>query len=431
MLQPDEVDYVIYHSPCTDGTGSGLVAWKYLSEKFPDKYVTYKPMPIGAPPPNDIEGKNVLICDYSYRKDIIADLLTKVNKFLIIDHHKTAEKDLLELDNKYKIFDMSHSGAVLTWNYFYPNTKMPLFFSYIEDNDIWKKALPKTNNFSSAIYILPHEFPVYAKYLDDTLLLDLINNTGEKYNELNEYYTNHSADYAVPKFCKIKGKFYFVGYVNTTVLKSDIGNKIFDKLPLIDFSVGYSINDNSDGTSLSLRSTNEHVDVSKIAFKFSAGGHRNASGMRLEYVTNTIPGKVYGNSEIYKLLENVYFNDLQLDNEVLNIIYLHSTMYKHQLGQYFLQTKSKIQNQKVKVANFLEKKVKCIEEVKPYHLSAIWSYNPVLDTSNYTITFDKKLNTEIKDKFIKLTSQQQVTVEFIEDRSMKVVYPGLVKKIDL
>lgn len=119
-LQPDEVDYVIYHHPCTDGFGSAFVAWKYLSARFPKRTVTYYPASIGASPPNDVTGRNVLICDYSYRKADLMDLIGKVNKLLILDHHKSAQKELSDVPSEYKVFDMHHSGAWLTWNFFFP-----------------------------------------------------------------------------------------------------------------------------------------------------------------------------------------------------------------------------------------------------------------------------------------------------------------------
>lgn len=453
-MLPDEVDYVIYHSPCSDGTGSGLVAWKYLSTKFPERPVIYKPMPIGALPPDDVIGRNVLICDYSYRKDILLDLIPKVNKLLIIDHHKSAEKDLADIDDQYKIFDMSHSGAVLTWNYFYCNQKMPLLIAYIEDRDIWKKALPGSDDFFAVISILPHEFEVYNKYLeDDNLVLDMINNTGKKYGELNTYYADHSAGYAVPKFSRIKNKYYIVGYVNSTVLKSDVGNVIFSKLPLIDFSVAYSVNDKADSTSFSLRSTNKHVDVSKIAFKFSGGGHACASGLKVDYLVNTLPGKVYDHGEVYKQLEKVYYGTVTFEdiikptedymivqNITLNVIYLHSTFYQHQIGSYFLQTKYKTQNKdKEKVQDKSQKvdpvKVQvgsCLKEGMNQHLdlSAIWSYNVETDMTEYVVTFDKHLDSDVKNKFIKcLTDNKVGTIEYIEDRTVKISYNGLVKQL--
>ena len=57
MMRPEEVNVVIYHSPCSDGTGSGYIAWKFLSENFPEREVKYHPASIGANPPNDLGKK--------------------------------------------------------------------------------------------------------------------------------------------------------------------------------------------------------------------------------------------------------------------------------------------------------------------------------------------------------------------------------------
>ena len=427
QLLPDEVNYVIYHNPCCDGTGSGLAAWKYLSKHHPDREVIYKPMNIGAPPPTDVEGKNVLICDYSYKKNVLLELIPKVKKLLIIDHHKSAEKDLAEIDDQYKIFDMSCSGAVLTWKYFFPEEPVPLLFQYLQDRDIWTKALPGTDDFFAAISILPHDFEVYAEYLNEEKLLDLINNKGKSFGELNKYNADNGASYAVPKFCRVKGKYYIVGYVNTTVLKSDIGNMIFDKLPLIDFSVAYSINDKGDSTSFSLRSTVKRADVSEIASSLSGGGHMCAAGARVNYVTNTLPGKVYDQGEIYKRLEKVYFDKLNISDNTLNIIYLHSTMYRHHLGTYFVQTKYKTNENRVQVGS-------CLNEEFTQHLdmAAIWSYDPVTDMSEYIITFDEDLSNELKDMFLeKIYNVTGAEIEYVNEKNMKVSFSGLVKKIDL
>ena len=38
-------------------------------------------------------------------------------QFFEFDAIKTAEKELETIDNDHKVFDMNHSGAVLTWKY--------------------------------------------------------------------------------------------------------------------------------------------------------------------------------------------------------------------------------------------------------------------------------------------------------------------------
>ena len=117
---------------------------------------------------------------------------------------------------------------------------------------------------------------------------DHCNNTdiikkGKIYRELNKMNTNELSKYAVPKFIKIKCKntenFYLVSHINSNILKSDIGNKIMDIFPCCDFSVVYSVKDNSNITIFSLRSTNHHTDVSNVAKILGGSGHRNASGL--------------------------------------------------------------------------------------------------------------------------------------------------------
>lgn len=384
-LQPDDVNVVIFHSPCSDGTGSELCAKKYLNEKFPDKDVKYYPMAIGALPPQGLEGKNVLICDYSYRKDVLNDLLTKVNKLLIIDHHLSAEKDLENIDDKNKIFSMNFSGAMLTWFYFFPQIESPLLIKYIQDRDIWTKKLSHTDDFASWFYTLPMTYEEYSKYLDDDLLLEMINTKGISYGELNNINIIQAVDYAVPKFCKIKTKYYMVAYLNTTVLKSDIGNKIFNEYPLIDFSAVYSINDATDSTSFSLRSTNKHADVSKIAFDLGGGGHRNASGIKVDYVTNYLPGKIIDNGQLYSQLYNIRYEQY---NDKYNIVYMQSSVYQYELGSYLLQNKYSNKDSHVQVCQTLLSSNDG-QSYPTMDIAAVWSYDVVCDTTKFTVVINK------------------------------------------
>jgi len=396
-LQPNEVDVVIYHDPCSDGTGSGYVAWKYFTTNFPNKEITYYPMMIGSSPPSQLENKNVLICDYSYKKDVLINLLTKVNKLLIIDHHKSAEKDLQDIDDKYKIFHMGHSGAMLTWFYFYGDIKPPLMIEYIQDRDIWTKKLSNTDDFASWFYTLPIKFEEYDKYLDDNVLLEMIKTKGISFGELNNYYINQSIDHVVPKFCKIKNKYYFVAYVNSTVCKSDIGNQIFNKFPLVDFSVAYSINDNSNSTSFSLRSTDKHADVSEIAFSLGAGGHRNASGLRLDHITNHMPGKTYDTGQLYKLLDKIYFGNLEHDNKELYVTYLNSSLYKYEFATYLMQKKYTDKDKyDVQVSENLYKIKNNSDEKHKSDIIIIFDYDIQNNVTEFNVLFDESFTNDIK-----------------------------------
>lgn len=364
MLTPDEVDTVIYHYPCTDGFGSAFVVWLYFKDN-PDKKIEYHPLTIGADPPDNLVGRNVLILDYCFKKDVTEKLLNKVNKLLILDHHKTSQMELNGIDDKYKVLDMNRSGAMLTWDYFFKGKEPLLLIKYIQDRDIWTNKLPSTNDFAHWFHTLPFEFEEYYKYINDDTLLSMIQTKGKVYGEHVDYQIKQAMNYAVPKFCKILNKFYIIVYVNSTVGKSDIGNKLFELYPYADFTAIYSINDSDNTTSFSLRSID--VDVSMIARGLSGGGHPKASGIKINYLVNTL-GISYGN--IYNSLKNIHYGTLEVDNKTYNVVHLYSPKLKKKIGTYLLQNKY----ENIQVAQHISKTLG-----KDYpnivHLAAIYDYD--------------------------------------------------------
>src|SRR5581483_6788063 len=195
-LKPEDVDVCLFHYACPDGITSAFACWYYMSLKHPERKIEYYPVQIGMPPPENLEGKNVLIADFSFSLPIIQDMLKKVKSLLILDHHKSAEKALAGLDNQYKVFDMNHSGAYLTWVYFFPPSTLakdtdgsmnniPDLVKYVEDRDIWLKKLPNTDEFAdwfSTIIGPPMpEFSTLLPYLDNDKLKQMIEQKGKAY----------------------------------------------------------------------------------------------------------------------------------------------------------------------------------------------------------------------------------------------------------
>jgi oligoribonuclease NrnB/cAMP/cGMP phosphodiesterase (DHH superfamily) len=409
-LTINEVNFVIYHDPCSDGFASAFIIHMYMQKNYPDRVVTYYKGSHGKLPP-DVTGKNVLICDFSYKYDTMLNIMNKANKLLIIDHHKSAQKDLEKIPEINKIFDMNHSGAMLTWFYVFADDKYkkdspPLLIKYIEDRDLWTKKLPNIDEFVSWFYIsVPFEFSEYAKYLDESLLLEKIKTLGKYYKELNDINISQAAKYAIVKFMFINGKYYFVAYVNSTVLKSDIGSKILELKPYCDFSVVYSIGDYNNNTSFSLRSDSEHVDVSEIAFSMQGGGHRNAAGVGVSYVTNKLPADLIDNGELYKTLESVYFDSINIEGKIFNVTYLNSSICKSQLAQYLLQTKYVDANgQPIEEATYIRIRSNSINKLEPddkllpvdkLHLSVVW--NSDKGKSYHTICFNSCLSNGDKE----------------------------------
>lgn len=415
-IEPFEVDYVIYHGGCTDGFTSALCAYKYFNLNNNNN----KPLPIFhpgkfgiLPGQDEIKDKCVLICDFSYKKDLLQKLKSMVKKLLILDHHISAEKDLKELPDENKVFRMDHSGAYITWRYFFRDQPVPKGILYVEDNDIWKKAMPNTREFTAFTSSLPFTFEAYEKLLDEDYINNEVIPQGIGMVLQNNSIINKAIKYAAPKFLQIGNKYYFVTHLNSSELKSELGNRVFSEYPNINFSATYSHNDYNNSTSFSLRSLNTATDVSEIATEFNGGGHRNASGINCNFSTSTLPVHIIDNHKSYFLLNNIYTETLTINNESHNIIYMNSTHHKKQLAKYLLQTRYSLVTKELDLVNVQEcvsillnrnnvdHNLTAIKNYGKYNISIIWNYDGFNDYTWFTVycNGDSILKEQLLEKF--------------------------------
>lgn len=301
ILNKDEIDIVIYHGWCSDGFGAAFIIWHFYSQRYGVERansIKFIPAvhpkiinPLTADFVQEMTGKNIIICDFAYKFDQLVQIFNVANGFMILDHHKTAEKDLLGVPDYLKIFDMKRSGCGITWDYFYPNEKIPKFLAHIQDRDIWTQDdpeaatyVPHTAEFVAYFYEQKFDFELWETYLDDKVT-QLAIDKGTAWLEYKNICIDRILKKASYVIQKIDEQFVIGLYVNSAEHKSDIGNQLFDKIPFGDFSCVWDYDLYKDETSYSLRSTDDRYDVSKIAGKFGGGGHRNASG-------KTFPGLV-------------------------------------------------------------------------------------------------------------------------------------------
>jgi uncharacterized protein len=410
-IKPSEVDYVIYHANCSDGFGSALCAYKYFKDSNLPQPIYYGAKFGVLPKLDDVKDKNVLICDFSYKKDILDKLLLSAKNLLILDHHKTSKDDLKELPIANKVFRMDHSGAYITWVFFFGSTNVPLGILYIEDNDIWKKELPNTYEFTAFVASLPFTFEAYEKLLDNSYVLMEAIPQGIGMAKQNNVIVTRAIKYAVPKFIQVSDKYYFVAYLNASELKSELGNKVFIEYPLINFSVIYSHNDSNNSTSFSLRSLDTATDVSEIAKIYGGGGHRNASGAGSNCIINTLPCITIDSSrKSYHLLENIYTGCYTIDNIDYHVVYLNSSHFKHQLAKYLLQTRyTTTDNQQIQECVSIMTKMKITSVKSVYDMSIVWNYDGFRNCTWMTVCFKNDL---IKDKIIKLVKEDPDFISF-------------------
>ncbi|GES89183.1 phosphoesterase [Rhizophagus clarus] len=250
-VDPGSLNYIIYHKDCPDGFGAAYTAWTQLGTN-----ATYFAAAHGAERPSDseIKGKRIGMFDYSYPKSIIKEIEEKAELLIIVDHHITAKEELSgkgdEKERNYH-FDMNKSGARLAWEFFYPNKEVPLLIRHIEDNDLWRFALPSTKEFSAYWHNVPKEFETYDQYVKDEGMIKKV---------------IESALYNIDVYI-----------LNSITMHSELGNALA-RIEDADFGLVWHYDAKEKEYVVSLRSLDEKADVSQIAKVFGGGGHRNASG---------------------------------------------------------------------------------------------------------------------------------------------------------
>ncbi len=268
---------IIYHGNCPDGFAAAIAAQLFYKQQ--DNYKSFKDSIIfhkgihGSTPP-DCQGRDVYIVDFSYKRDDIKKLCQQAARVIIIDHHISAMNDLegleQECSNLEMNFDMTQSGAVLTWKYFH-DTPVPPLFQHIQDNDLWQFKLKNTRTIILAIMSYPMKMKLWSSWLKDDSILETLHKEGL----ILERQTNRqiSRYKKAARIGKVAG--YLVPIVNAP---SSIGSELLHQLSEgYPFAVAYE--DKSERRVWQLRSGGEKaIDVSAIAQKFGGGGHKNASG---------------------------------------------------------------------------------------------------------------------------------------------------------
>lgn len=257
----------IYHGNCADGFSAATIVNLAFNKK-----ITFHPGIYQDPPP-DITDKDVIIVDFSYKRPILLEMAKQARNILILDHHKTAEKDLIDLpSNVTTIFNMEKCGAMLAWEHFFSDRDPPPVLLHIQDYDLWRFELPNTREIAAAIYSYPYEFSTWKKLLfkePDVLFVEgsiIRRNTLKNVRDFIAVamYETEIAGYRVPI---INAPFQW---------NSTIGDMLKEGEPFV-----ATYYDTAKGRVYGLRSAKDGVDVSEIAAKFGGGGHKHAAGFRI------------------------------------------------------------------------------------------------------------------------------------------------------
>ena len=268
-----------YHAGCPDGFGavwSVRGTWgdsgRFVARGHEDRVRL-----------NECEDALVTFVDIAPAKDELEGLAQVAEQVVVLDHHVTARDRLaddvsfvneLEADGHVLHFDLGHSGAVLAWNYFRPDEDLPDLLRYVEDQDLWNWALPDSDAVNAAIASYPREFEVWDRLASESM--EKLAEQGKPILRANRIEVERRLDSAKPIALGTKR----VEAINASANRAQIGHELAKRAQYGEpwglvyrvegsevFATIYSIGD---------------FDVSKLALGYGGGGHKNASGFRVD-----------------------------------------------------------------------------------------------------------------------------------------------------
>lgn len=308
---------IIYHADCLDGFGAAFAAWLHFGNT-----AEYLPMHHGQPSEMDkIAGQDVFILDFSFTPELLKAMAATAKSVTQIDHHLSARKawnDLLQTGTDGKqsyqhpelplrvIFDLDKSGARLAWEHFHPTVALPLALAHVEDQDMWRFALPGTRAFCRALRLQPFAFSNWDEIRRTTADSNTARyrNLLEQGTAIESFFANEIerlANGTLPMPARLRGEpidaLQAVRHdqptlsdgeqswlairgsaINAnTLFASELGNRLAEQSGT--FGLIWQLAGDGEAK-VSLRSKGD-FDVAAIAQRYGGGGHRNAAGFRL------------------------------------------------------------------------------------------------------------------------------------------------------
>ncbi|MQG20452.1 MAG: hypothetical protein FI725_00415 [SAR202 cluster bacterium] len=260
------MNLIYYHKNCDDGFGGAWAAWLQFGDRAQYTAISHDDPMFDA---NKITSNDeIVLIDISLPNETLHKLARHANSITILDHHKTAKDDFKNLESNpiSAVFDMEKSGAMLAWEYFHPNTAVPLLIQHIQDSDLWKFRLPRTKQVMAGLRSHPRDFSVW-----NTLETSQLANEGDPIlRSIDQQVMN-----LVERAEIITLADHNIPVVNSALHGSEIGHSLLDHYPDAPFAAIFYVSKSK--VHWSLRSRGD-FDISSVAKLFGGGGHPTAAG---------------------------------------------------------------------------------------------------------------------------------------------------------
>lgn len=268
---------VIYHGNCADGFSAAWCFWR--------KYGTGADYVAGVyqQDPPEVRGRDVFLVDFSYKRTVVQDMLSQARSVTLIDHHKTAIDDLIQLTSDIGqghgplgwFCDLNRSGATLAWDYLFPGEDRPLLLGHVEDRDLWRFKLPGTREIQAFVFSHEYSFDLWDKLMSADQV-ELLKMTAAGAAIERKHHKDVAELVAVCKRRMVIGAYDVPVASLPYTLVSDAAHLMAQGEP---FAACYW--DTAEGRVFGLRATDQGVDVSEVAKLYGGGGHAKAAGFKV------------------------------------------------------------------------------------------------------------------------------------------------------
>jgi oligoribonuclease NrnB/cAMP/cGMP phosphodiesterase (DHH superfamily) len=286
-LDPQQVDCLVYHNPCPDGSGAAVAGWfargdamQYLPLNYSKKFDQEK-----------LRDKNIVFIDCSVKKEQLLEIRAIAKTVMILDHHDSAAKDLAGVAGCF--FYMLNSGAILGWHYFNGiDEPAPDVLKLIEDRDLWLwRHRDRSEPLYHALVALPKQpgFQKLAALMDPTELARAIEYGREVMRKNKEWCLEKVAH---ARHCKFKlpnqERVYDIIALEVPEerLVSELAEELCKQFAPDFVMLWYRFDGNR--YKLSFRNNKADINVGDIASILGGGGHPRAAGATIDFDPTTL-----------------------------------------------------------------------------------------------------------------------------------------------
>jgi hypothetical protein len=187
-------------------------------------------------------------------------------------------------------FDISKCGAVLTWEYFFPDEPVPAFLLYVQDRDLWQWLQPKSKEINEAFGHIRHG------QTRNQIISEMTRLSGFSQKDLMYHFETLGQMLLAPKRERsqlLANNAHWVdawGYrflaapldSHDAFYYNEVMEILYTENPESPFVCTYINLGNEYKLSFRSRQKYDSFDVSKLARSLDGGGHENAAGAKLK-----------------------------------------------------------------------------------------------------------------------------------------------------